>query len=123
MIPNETHTAAALYNLTMLEELEDNEYLAEVINIFLEEAPVELKEMKQAATGGNNDMIAKKAHKLKGSAGVIQADKLIESLTSLEFNAKSGAAINELQNLVDKTKQIYSNIEYALQQYLKTLAT
>jgi HPt (histidine-containing phosphotransfer) domain-containing protein len=121
MLQNET-TTETLYDLSMLEELEDNEYLAEVITIFLEEAPVELKEMKQAASGGNNDMIAKKAHKLKGSAGVIQASKLIELLARLEVNAKNGAAAHELQNLVDSTKQLYGNIELALQKYLKALA-
>jgi len=121
MKQNETTLQETLYDLSMLEELEDNEYLAEVITIFLEEAPADLKEMRQAATGGNHDVIAKRAHKLKGSAGVIQAEKLIDLLMRIETRAKNGATVTELQQLVDNTKQLYGNIELALQKYLKTL--
>ena len=79
-----------LYDLSMLEEMEDNEYMTEVLNIFLKETPEELKEMNQALNKGNNDIIATKAHKIKGSAGVIQANKLIELLMKIETIAKKG---------------------------------
>ncbi len=111
-----------LYDLSMLEEMEDNEYMAEVLNIFLKETPEELKEMNQALNKGNNDIIATKAHKIKGSAGVIQANKLIELLIKIETIAKKGIQSSELKGLVDNTKQLYSNIESALQKHLKALA-
>ena len=112
----------ALYDLSMLEEMEDNEYLAEVLTIFLKETPSELTEMKQALNGGNSETIAKKAHKIKGSAGIIQADRLIELLTKIETIAKKGIPGNELMNLVENTRQLYTNIELALQKHLKALA-
>jgi HPt (histidine-containing phosphotransfer) domain-containing protein len=110
-----------LYDLSMLEEMEDNEYMAEVLNIFLKETPEELKEMNQALNKGNNDIIATKAHKIKGSAGVIQANKLIELLIKIETIAKKGIQSSELKSLVDNTKLLYSNIELSLQKHLKAL--
>ena len=111
-----------LYDLSMLEEMEDNEYMAEVLNIFLKETPEELKEMNQALNKGNNDIIATKAHKIKGSAGVIQANKLIELLIKIEAIAKKGIQSSELKSLVDNTRLLYSNIELSLQKHLKALA-
>jgi HPt (histidine-containing phosphotransfer) domain-containing protein len=111
-----------LYDLSMLEEMEDNEYMAEVLNIFLKETPEELKEMNQALNKGNNDIIATKAHKIKGSAGVIQANKLIELLIKIETIAKKGIQSSELKSLVDNTRLLYSNIELSLQKHLKALA-
>jgi HPt (histidine-containing phosphotransfer) domain-containing protein len=111
-----------LYNLSMLEEIGDNEYMAEVLNIFLKETPEELKEMNQALNKGNNDIIATKAHKIKGSAGVIQANKLIELLIKIETIAKKGIESSELKSLVDNTRLLYSNIELSLRKHLKALA-
>ena len=111
-----------LYDLSMLEEMEDNEYMAEVLNIFLKETPEELMEMNQALNKGNNDIIATKAHKIKGSAGVIQANKLIELLIKIETIAKKGIQSSELKSLVDNTRLLYSNIELSLQKHLKALA-
>lgn len=111
-----------LYDLSMLEEMEDNEYMAEVLNIFLKETPEELKEMNQALNKGNNDIIATKAHKIKGSAGVIQANNLIELLIKIETIAKKGIQSGELKSLVDKTRLLYNNIELSLQKHLKALA-
>lgn len=116
LTPNE------LYDLSMLEEMEDNEYMAEVLNIFLKETPEELQEMNQALNGGNNDIIATKAHKIKGSAGVIQANKLIELLINIETIAKKGIAGGELKNLVENARQLYFNIELSLKKHLKTIA-
>lgn len=110
-----------LYDLSILEEMEDNKYMAEMLNIFLKETPEELKEMAQALNKGNNDMIASKAHKIKGSAGVIQANNLIELLIKIENIAKKGIQSSELKSLVDNTRLIYSNIEQSLQKHLKAL--
>jgi HPt (histidine-containing phosphotransfer) domain-containing protein len=116
-----TSETEELYDLSILEEMEDNEYMAEVLNVFLKETPEELKEMNQALNKGNNDMIATKAHKIKGSAGVIQANKLIELLIKIETIAKKGIQSSELKSLVDNTRLLYSNIELSLQKHLKAL--
>lgn len=123
MIQNEnTATGETLYDLSMLEEMDDNEYLSEVLHIFLKETPLELKEMKQALNSGNNEVVAKKAHKLKSSAGVIQANKLIELLDGIEINAKKGVLGEELISLVENARKLYTNIEFALHNHLKNLA-
>ena len=63
-----------LFDLSGLEEMDDNEYLVEIVTIFLNETPGELREIREALAAGKTELIFKKAHKLKSSAGVLQAD-------------------------------------------------
>lgn len=114
-------TVASLYDLSMLEEMEDNDYLAEVLTIFLKETPGELKEMKEGLLAGNTTIICKKAHKLKGSAGIIQAEKLLGLLDEIEILAKKGVANTILTTLINDAQRQYSSIEQALEKHLKGL--
>ena len=107
-------TAEDLYSLSMLEEMDDNEYVLEVITILLNEAPTDLKEMKQALQAGNTDTVCKKAHKLKSSAGIIQADKLINLLADIEAAGKKGIVDNEMSRLVENAAHLFNTIEKAL---------
>jgi len=50
-------TGENLYDLSMLEEMDDNEYVVEMLTIYLEETPRELKEMREALTSGKTEII------------------------------------------------------------------
>jgi HPt (histidine-containing phosphotransfer) domain-containing protein len=124
----ETHTQTIslstpgnLYDLSMLEEMDDTEYLLEILEILLGEASKDLKEMKEAIQGGYIDIACKKAHKLKSSAGVIQAEKFAAMLTDIETIAKKGLINNELICLVEYATNEYSNIERSLKIYVDGL--
>ena len=110
-----------LYNLSLLEEMEDNEYLVEVLDIFLKEAPVELKEMTGALQSRKIDVIGLKAHKLKNSVCIIQASQLTECLTRIEMLGKEGIIKDELISLVENAVQQYNSIEQALKKHIKEL--
>ena len=110
-----------LYDLSMLQEMDDNEYMAEMLGIYLEETPVELKEIREALTAGNTEIISKKAHKLKNSAGVLQANNLIHLLTQIESMAKSGQVNKELITLVADVHKEHKNIESGLKKHLKQM--
>ena len=114
-------TGENLYDLSMLEEMDDNEYLAEMLTIYLKETPVELKEIREALTAGKTEIICKKAHKLKNSAGVLQANNLIQLLAETETIAKSGKVNEELVALVADIHKEHKNIEYGLKKHLETL--
>ena len=114
-------TGENLYDLSMLEEMDDNEYMAEMLTIYLTETPTELKEIREALTIGKTEIIAKKAHKLKNSAGVLQANNLIDLLTKIEDIAKSGSVNEELITMIADVHKEHKNIEYGLKKHLETL--
>ena len=114
-------TASPLYDLGMVEEMDDTEYLVEVVSLFIEGTPKELKEMRDALRAGNTEIIYKTAHKLKSSAGVIQANALTEVLNGIEAIAKSGTLNAELDSLIENAMCQYKDIEQALKKHLKEL--
>jgi len=109
------------YDLSMLEEMEDNEYLLEVLTVLLNEMPADIKGMKQAAQEGKTDTVCKKAHKLKGSAGVIQAEKLITMLEEIEAIGKKGTINGEMNSFLEIAAQEYNSIEKSLKVYINDL--
>jgi HPt (histidine-containing phosphotransfer) domain-containing protein len=110
-----------LYDLAVLEEMDDNEYLVEIVTLLLKESPGNIKEMKDGLLAGNATMVCKNAHKLKGSVGIIQAEKLIATLGNIEAIAKKGVIDNELMRLVENAQQQYNCIEKALRIHIEEI--
>lgn len=111
-----------LYDLKMLEEMDDDDYLAEIVSIFLQETPAEFKELQAAAKARKTSIVAQKAHKLKSSTGIIEAQKLTKMLKQIEETAKSGGDPDQLPALVEAANNIYKKIETSLQNRLKQIA-
>lgn len=114
-------TNAALYDLSMLEEMDDTAYLLEMLSIFLRESPKDILEMQEALLTGNIGGVCKKAHKLKGSAGIIQAQTLKMVLEDIETAENKGIVDHHLTLLVENAGKEFGNIEKALKTYIKTL--
>ena len=112
----------SLYDLSILEEMDDKEYIVEIVSMFLRDTPGELKEIKAALTAGNTEVVYKKAHKLKSSAGILQAQHLINLLTDLERIAKTEKIDANLSILLENVQRQYKDLEQALQQLLKKMA-
>lgn len=110
-----------LYDLGMLEEMDDNEYMQEVLTIWLMESPKDIKDIQEALQLGKVDAACKKAHKLKGSAVVIQAENLKAMLEHIEQRGKNGAPVEELQGLVEEAAKEYNSIESSLKRYMEVL--
>ncbi len=108
---------AARYDLSMLEEMDDAEYLLEVLDLFLQETPKDLKELQEALRSGNAETVYKKAHKLKSSAGVIQAENFTGLLADIETLGKKGIINDELKGLVAHAAEEYRDIEKSLKKY------
>jgi HPt (histidine-containing phosphotransfer) domain-containing protein len=112
---------AALYDLSMLEEMDDAEYLLEVLDLLLQETPKDIKELQEALRAGKADVVYKKAHKLKSSSGVIQAENLSLLLEEIEALGKKGVVNDGLKGLVEKAVNEYKLIEKSLKAYVETL--
>lgn len=113
--------AESLYDLSILQEMDDNDYIVEIITMFLQDTPDELNEISRAIIAGNSDIVHKKAHKLKSSAGILQAQALIAGLAELELVAKAEKATAKLTGLFENTEQQYQILEIALKDLLKKM--
>ena len=111
--------AEGLFDLSFLAEMDDHEYLLEMIDVFIWEAGKELKEMKEALRAGNDRLVYQKAHKVKSNAGIIQANKLNEILDNIELLGKKGGNENELTPLVENAFDQYLLVEKGLKKYVK----
>jgi HPt (histidine-containing phosphotransfer) domain-containing protein len=93
----------------------------EVLSIFLQETPKDLADMQAAAKSKLNSIVANKAHKLKGSAGLLEAKNLKKLLEHIELASKSVNEERELVNLAEAASREYKKIETLLQKHLKTI--
>jgi CheY-like chemotaxis protein len=73
-----------LFNLSLLEEIGDKDYVRDTICTFLEALPRHLADLQRAFADKNYDRLAFLAHKLKGTMGVFQARTLTEQLDKIE---------------------------------------
>jgi len=91
----------------------DNDFLNEVIDIFLENTPPLIHDLKNAVHAGDTRVFQKLAHKLKGSSsnlGALSMAKLCEGLERLG-----------LQSKVDGSTQIMSELESEFQHVRRLL--
>ncbi len=107
-----------LYDLSAIEMMDDNEYVADILKTFLETTPVEMNELRKACVSGDHDRINKAAHKLKSSAGLLEASNLMQVLTRIEQQAKAREN-EEFSLMAVQANEEYKKIESPLKEYLK----
>jgi HPt (histidine-containing phosphotransfer) domain-containing protein len=108
-----------LFDLSMLEEMDDSALLLELLSILLRDVPKDIAEMQVALKSGETDEVCKKAHKLRGSTGIIQALPLIAILEQIEAIGSTNG--NELASLVENAAQEYSCIDKEVKLYMQQL--
>jgi HPt (histidine-containing phosphotransfer) domain-containing protein len=69
----------------------DPDFLAELIDIYLDDAPRQLAAMRDAALSGRIEDLVRPAHTLKGSSASIGAVELSELSRTLELAARESA--------------------------------
>lgn len=67
------------------------EFAAELVTTFLDEAPKMLADLKQAAAAGNADDFRRAAHSIKSNASVFGASHLADLSRELEISGLTGA--------------------------------
>lgn len=81
--------------LRKLEELGRNlgeDLLGEVVAIFRDKVPAQVRDLRAAVTRGDGEQIEGLAHSIKGSAGNLGARRLLEVASALETRGRSGDA-------------------------------
>jgi len=98
-----------LFNLSLLEEIGDRDYVHDTLTTFLEALPNHLNDFQHAFCDKNYDRLAFLAHKLRGTMGVFQARTLSEQLDKIEQSARErtdpGGLVPITLNLLRKLAQ------------------
>ena len=110
-----------MFDLNFLEQMNDHNFLIQVINLYLDDTPTDLADMQHALKISSAEAISRTAHKLKSSTGMLQASKLFGILEQTEYIAKSGVVSPELNTLVDSAVYEFGVLKIALQTYLANL--
>ena len=101
---------AALENLR---ELGGDEFLGEVIDAFLGDAPNLLATLRGSLDSGNTEELRRAAHTLKSNGATLGAEKFAELCRTLEHRAKEGE-LDGASELVDQIEEEYRPLEEAL---------
>jgi PAS domain S-box-containing protein len=117
---NEKPKNETLFDLSLLEEMDDNGYVVEIVTTYLNNAPGELRELAVACNSSSFDAVYKAAHKLKGSTSLLQANSLLKILVKLEEFAKSEIS-DGLSVLADQAGEEYKNLEGPLREYVRNM--
>lgn len=110
-----------LFDLSLLEELDDKESLLDVLELFLGSSPNEVKSFSGLAAQKDWNAIFKVAHKVKGAVSILQADTLSRLLGELELNAKEESDTVLIVQQVEKVLEMFSELERQLRERVATL--
>jgi len=100
--------AAVLNELRDLREADGPDPLAEIIQMFLSNAPQLLAEIQNQTAAGKADAVRMAAHSLKGSSANLGAEQLARFCSELEKAAKEA----RLNQFIPLTVQIESELEF-----------
>lgn len=92
----------------------DEEFLAELVEIFLEDAELRLEEIRNAIASEDPTELRSTAHKLKGSSANMGATQLTGIAKTLEDMGHSGqvdGADNHLDGLVSEYGRVKTELE------------
>lgn len=99
-----------LYDLSILSEMVygDAEFMKELVDTFIEYAPIDTRELKEFAQSKDWEETAKKAHKLKSSIRTIGVTSLSDLILKIENDSKNLTEtdliehhINEFSSILD----------------------
>jgi signal transduction histidine kinase/CheY-like chemotaxis protein len=89
-------------------------FIKEIVTIFLEQNPIEIKELEQSLKNNDYDTIRSIAHKMKTSAGFIGLEQLLEPLNQIETLATENGSITNIQLLFNHIKTTCEEAVYEL---------
>lgn len=72
--------------------MEDNEFMIELVDLFLDDMPGQLDRLRKAVEEADMDSTARAAHRIKGAAGNVGADRLSRICGELEKSSRAAEA-------------------------------
>jgi HPt (histidine-containing phosphotransfer) domain-containing protein len=103
----------AISNLRALNPDDGDEFLREIIGIFLEDTPKRVTELDDSLAAGDAGKFARAAHSIKGSSGNIGALALREVAGQLEHRAQTDG-LGDVTSLVANLKAEFARAQTEL---------
>jgi len=102
-------------NLDYIREttLGDNEFLVELIDIYLGDAPVQLELLRAAVAQADVAAATAVAHRLKGSSGNVGAESL-SALCNLVERASRQSRVEEITQMMPELEEEFSRVQACL---------
>lgn len=107
----------AIANLRELNPGDNDEFLREIIAIYLEDTPARIAELEQSLAAGDTPKFTRAAHSIKGSSSNLGAMSVRAIAETLEHQShKQGLA--DVSGLIDTLKQEFAKTRAELAKYL-----
>jgi PAS domain S-box-containing protein len=104
-----------LYNLQFLREMDDNEYTAEALELFLQTTEPALEGLDQQIQAEDWMEVYRKAHSLKSSLGLLQMNRMLDFVSTIETYAKTTTNTEKINSLLDNVQQQYHLVKPMLE--------
>ena len=108
-IPQETKESVIDEAVAMKFAMGDEEIFCEMASVFLEEYEQQFAQIERACKNGDSPSVARSAHKLKGSAGVLGANRVFKLAEEIESKSR----LNQIEVCESLTKKLAYEIEEA----------
>ncbi len=100
----------AVENLRALNPGDNDEFLRELVGIYLEDTPVRIAELETGLAAGDAEKVVRAAHSIKGSSANLGAAALRRVAEHLEHNARKNGLTN-LGEEIDRVKAEFARIQ------------
>ncbi len=88
-----------------------------LLEMFLENAPLTIKELREAVSAGDRKQVLFLAHKVKGTAATMGAGLLVNSLVAFESAARQDGPA-DLEGLLTDLEGSYNNLKIEIEKIL-----
>lgn len=101
-----------LYDLSILEEMVygDKEFMRELVQTFIEFAPIDAEELRVYAKEKNWAETSKKAHKLKSSIRTIGVTSLSDVILAIEEDTKNETNLDTICDHIESFSTILKDV-------------
>ena len=103
-----------LFDLGLLEELDDKDSLLDVLSMFFENTPGDVIELENLFNEGKMEPLGKLAHKIKGAVSILQSARLTILLKNIELHAKDLNRVAEVGKDVEEVKNLFKILDIQL---------
>lgn len=115
--PSSSQEPEKLYDLKLIYDMAkgNEEFIQELIHIFVDTIPPVAQEMKQAFHENNGELLSELAHKLKSTIDTLCISSIQEDIRTIEKTAKTTNDISSLKDLVEKVDVTLKKVSATLQ--------
>lgn len=104
----ESSNAKPPYDLSYLMEMGEQEFIAEVIGMFLENTPAMLSDIRNELIQENWTEVYAMAHRLKSSVGILKIDQMFDELALVEEKSRDKEQVEQVVPLVERLEHHFS---------------